>query len=291
MSAEASPVRIVPAATLDDDRRTELFNLVYSDYDVPMRLDAAALREHVRMHDVDLDASVVALSDGTPAGIALLALRGERAWIAGMGVAPQARRTGLGRALMHDAIAGAARGGAREVVLEVLQQNERARRLYESMGFRLTRALEVWRLDAVLAADGAGEIPAADARAWIAAHRDRPEPWQLGDASVDRIASPERPLVGLEARAGGRRCGAAIGVVTPQRASLLQVAFTPEAGATAARALCAALRSRAPALRALNVPAGSLVAEALRAAGATLEVAQVEMSLALPPAPSGAGAR
>ncbi|HVX06461.1 ribosomal protein S18-alanine N-acetyltransferase [Humibacter sp.] len=50
-------------------------------------------------------------------------------------VAPEARRLGLGRALMNEMIAEATRLGAREIFLEVRADNPDAQRLYSTLGF------------------------------------------------------------------------------------------------------------------------------------------------------------
>ena len=50
-------------------------------------------------------------------------------------VLPEARRSGLGRALMGQMIAEARRRGVREVFLEVRADNPGAQSLYESLGF------------------------------------------------------------------------------------------------------------------------------------------------------------
>jgi ribosomal-protein-alanine N-acetyltransferase len=50
-------------------------------------------------------------------------------------VLPEARRTGLGRALMGQMIAEARRRGVREVFLEVRADNPGAQRLYQSLSF------------------------------------------------------------------------------------------------------------------------------------------------------------
>jgi hypothetical protein len=45
-------------------------------------------------YDIDLDASLVASRDGEPVGLANLALRGDEAWVGGVGVVPAARGEG-----------------------------------------------------------------------------------------------------------------------------------------------------------------------------------------------------
>lgn len=54
-----------------------------------------------------------------------------------LAVHPGSRRAGLGRVLMRRVLEVAARMGARQALLEVRRSNEAARRLYESLGFRV----------------------------------------------------------------------------------------------------------------------------------------------------------
>ena len=131
------------ADALDAHALVELFNLAYSDYFLPLRLDEDAMRTMVEVSDLDLGASPLADVDGAPAGFALLGVRDEEGWIGGMRVVPEARRRGLGRALMEAAIETARRRGVRRLRLEVLEQNEPAVRLYEQLGFERSRELEV----------------------------------------------------------------------------------------------------------------------------------------------------
>jgi GNAT superfamily N-acetyltransferase len=61
--------------------------------------------------------------------------------IQNLGVTPDARRFGLGQALLHQAMAGFARAGLRAVQLEVTAQNDGALRLYARLGFRRKKIL------------------------------------------------------------------------------------------------------------------------------------------------------
>lgn len=89
------------AHALSLPERVELFNAGYEGYVVPMHIDETALSWMVDKLDVDLDASRVAYRDGAPVGFANLAVRGDEAWVAGVGVITSARRTGVGEALME----------------------------------------------------------------------------------------------------------------------------------------------------------------------------------------------
>jgi ribosomal protein S18 acetylase RimI-like enzyme len=64
----------------------------------------------------------------------------ERAGLYSMWVAPDARRKGVGRALIDDAIRWAAQNGVFSLWLCVTQGNEPAKSLYRSFGFKETGA-------------------------------------------------------------------------------------------------------------------------------------------------------
>lgn len=64
---------------------------------------------------------------------------GVRTWVVEVFVDPRCRGTGLGGALLRRALAGAAGAGYRETGLVVTDGN-RARLVYESLGFRLVRS-------------------------------------------------------------------------------------------------------------------------------------------------------
>jgi len=94
---------LVAASSLPRSELAGLFNAGYSDYYVPLELDAA-LDGVVAAWDIELESSRVAHHDDEPAGFAFLAIRGDQGWIGGMGVAPRARRRGLGEAVMRGVI-------------------------------------------------------------------------------------------------------------------------------------------------------------------------------------------
>lgn len=71
-----------------------------------------------------------------PMGFALARDLGTECEILSLGVTPQRRRQGTGRALVAAIIAAAARRGLGSVVLEVAVDNDAARSLYAGTGFR-----------------------------------------------------------------------------------------------------------------------------------------------------------
>jgi ribosomal-protein-alanine N-acetyltransferase len=94
--------------------------------------------------DADALGQILALSGGfghlawqadSPAGFVLARDLGGEVEILSLGVVPQWRRQGIGRALLDAVIAEAGRRRSFSVVLEVAAGNETARRLYAAFGF------------------------------------------------------------------------------------------------------------------------------------------------------------
>jgi GNAT superfamily N-acetyltransferase len=270
-------VTLTNAAELSIGELAELFNRVYEGYAVPMHVDAGAMAFMEETFDLSVVHSRVAWRDGRSVGVAMLGLRGDRGWVGGMGVAPEARRAGVGEQLMRALIDSARAAGVKHLGLEVLEANDSARLLYEKLGFRTWRRLEVmlWEgLPAVPAGTAAACSP-REARARIRAARRVSEPWQRADRSLDRLDVSTPALRALTTPGGD-----AVYRITDGRASVLQLHATSE---TSAGVLIDTIRTRerVQSLRFLNVPDDDLAAAALRARGAVCSVAQFEMALEL----------
>lgn len=214
-----------PAEAFEPEALAALMERCYSDYEVPMHIDAAAFRFMARSFDLDMAESRVVSIGGTPVAIGLLGLRNGSAWVGGMGTAPEARRQGHAEAILLALLERARARSAREVWLEVLEQNVRAIPLYEKLGFAHVRTLNVWRLP--LAPERAPgcethPVPPAEARAFIASARRFREPWQRADASLERWTADGLALEGTLAVQGGAIVGAAVHRAAGERVSLLQ---------------------------------------------------------------------
>jgi ribosomal protein S18 acetylase RimI-like enzyme len=119
--------------------------------DTPEAFSSTLERERAFGEDVWRDrlgsaATFLAWRDGTPVGtVTVLAYHESHqhgfpgaAHIVAMWVTPAARRLGVGRQLVLAALDHARSDGAPSMVLWVFEDNERARALYERMGFRAT---------------------------------------------------------------------------------------------------------------------------------------------------------
>lgn len=81
--------------------------------------------------------SYIAIEGQCPQGYVAAAFRqgSNQAWILSLAVRPQYRQLGLGKRLMEAGLRGLAAAGAREVLLSVSPDNQRAIALYEGLGF------------------------------------------------------------------------------------------------------------------------------------------------------------
>ena len=125
--------------------------------------------------------------DGSVAAAATLAVRGERGWIGGFGVAPAHRGAGVASLLLKALLTNARQNYIRTVALEVLSQNSRAIRTYERGGFRTRRKLESSRW--LAPADCPAQVPLAAPDPFL----DRPDIatpcWQRESRSLRRQPS------------------------------------------------------------------------------------------------------
>lgn len=121
---------------------TDLINRAFSGYiGGDVQFAPYILANFLAQHDVNLGLSQIAVRDDEPVGLALVAQRGAESRVAMMGIADSAQGTGIGKWLMQKVINDAKGRGDSSLTLEVIEQNERAVRLYESVGFHSLRRL------------------------------------------------------------------------------------------------------------------------------------------------------
>ncbi|HYE42638.1 MAG TPA: GNAT family N-acetyltransferase [Caulobacteraceae bacterium] len=253
---------------------TRIWNAAYEDYLVPLNFTEALVERHVRRSQIDLSRSLVALVDDRPVGLSLAAVRAERAWIGGFGIALPFRRRGLAGQLMTAQLELLDREGVAETVLEVIDENP-ARQLYRRSGFVETRDLLLFE----------GLPPSGPARAetlspddFIAAHR-RLNPatptWRREIATgLDGIGEGAVPL-------GVRRGGEVVGYALAFEHGGKLVLFDAAAADTdAAVDLLCALGARWPALRLrlVDEPSTTPLAIGALASGLQVDTRQVEMA-------------
>jgi ribosomal protein S18 acetylase RimI-like enzyme len=279
------------AETLAPERVVAAFNRSFEGYFVPMTHTVDSLRMLIEVNDVALAHSFVAVDEqGRPGGVVLLAIRGARGWIAGMGLAPQWRGRGQAAPLMEAALTEARTLGLASVELEVLAQNTPARRLYTRLGFEAVRSLAVFTgpiAEGAVQGDELSaieEVPVEQALADFTALHQAPPPWQRDRPSLARMASSLRAsalMDGNDIRATLIHMPSGLGFSIMDFGSR---AATPEARCDDALALIGALMAPTPGapVRAINVAPDDPLGAALVALGCPTPHTQWEMLLPLP---------
>ena len=248
------------ARSLPPGERAELFNAAYEGYVVPFHLDEQQMAFMDNAFDLDLDASRVAYRDGKPVGLGNLGLRGEDAWIGGVGVVSAARRSGVGEALMRALHEEARERDVSRIWLEVIVENTGALALYEKLGYEHVQDFEVWTLPGSEGEHAGREVPVAEVKARLS---DGHEPWQRANGTLANYDD----VRGLVTDRG------AMLFCVRSSAQLQQYAGEPEP-------LLQALRTFGDA-SILNLPEDDPAAPVLRELGGSVMVRQHEMRLEL----------
>ena len=191
-----------PALDFDLAFLADLFNRGFEGYVVPVRESPRGLAARLRFDSIDLGLSRVAMLDDRAAGILFVSVRGWHCRIAGMGVVADARRQGVGRRLMAEAIQHCRLAGLRRMVLEVIEQNVPALSLYRDLNFVVEQRLVGYTRPASHSAPTAesrrdelalAEIDPRAVSRQIAIEADPDLPWQL---AAETFGSPGLGLSG-----------------------------------------------------------------------------------------------
>lgn len=181
----------------------DAFTRGFEKYVVPMHADAAMLELRARSESWDLNTSFVAFHANEFAGILCTARRGWCTRVAAMGVALPMRGRHIGQAMMRHCVAQARKRGDAELLLEVIDSNVAAIRLYESAGFQRLRRLVGFESVPARAGDDALDLVEIDPAEFAAVAQREYEPqvpWQMRPQTLINYTRPYRGFT-LEGRA------------------------------------------------------------------------------------------
>ncbi|WP_346353804.1 GNAT family N-acetyltransferase [Azotosporobacter soli] len=126
----------------------QAWNHGFQDYFVPIRLSTAAFVDRLSGEHLSPDHSLVALSKNEGAGLLLNGIEEiagcKTAWNGGTAVLPSWRSQGVGRKLLLEALQIYEDEGVARATLEVIQENERAFKLYQAVGYERRAELICW---------------------------------------------------------------------------------------------------------------------------------------------------
>lgn len=186
----------VPASYYTLPELVDQLNRGFEGYFLPIYFNVEMFSNMLRKDGIDLAESRVLVLDDQPCGIALIACRRSihSSRLAAMGIARDARGRGAGSWLMRVLIEEAYVRGDREMVLEVIEQNQPAVKLYRKYGFESVRRLVGYiSRNKPVPELGKGEMQRVDLSELgqsIAQHGLPDLPWQLSAESITQTNPP-----------------------------------------------------------------------------------------------------
>ena len=276
-------IHFAPAAAFSLGALAGIFTQAFEGYYYAQTLTGAMFAATTRLESLDLHYSPVMLSGAEPCGLAVLGLRGERAWCGGFGIAAPMRGAGLATRLVAEMLGQARAAGAGACVLEVLTRNDRAIRTYARAGFHTTRDLQIFEWLAPEGQEPAHQAPApalverAPARLLerFAELHPVPAAWQRDLPSL----LVRGRLRGLALMEGGRSSAYALLAETADGGARIEDLGAE--GVEQAAALVRALQRRYARIFSVNEPADSPLSAALDASGFVERDRQHEMAVQL----------
>jgi GNAT superfamily N-acetyltransferase len=192
MTLTVQPAVEFPLSTLCDLINRSFKGYVAGDihFELPM------LTSFMAQADIHLSRSVVALQDGEPAGIAMLARRGWTMRVGLMGIVAEFQNQGVGRWLLAQIAEQARTNGDHAVVLEVIEQNPRAVHLYESYGYKTIRRLIGCDYKSADQSASTGsptaleQVDIREAARHLTAWESADLPWQCSGFSLVKVGPP-----------------------------------------------------------------------------------------------------
>ena len=185
---------ILPASNYPLPDLVQYLNQGFEDYFIPIQFNHVTFLNMLRKDGIDLTASRILLVDHHPCGIALIARRGWTSRLAAMGISSERRGKGAGSWFMEKLTEEACERGDREMLLEVIEQNEPAVKLYRRCGFEsVRRLLGFVRKDSK--ESDPGDLQEIDLREMgrLVSQYGLPDlPWQLSGESIAQMNPPAR---------------------------------------------------------------------------------------------------
>ena len=170
----------------------DLLNLGFSDYFIHVELSLPVFLNMVRVDSIDLGSSRVIYLNDEAAGAALIARRGWTSRLAAMCMAPAWRGRGSGGAAMDLLLSEASVRRDHSMVLEVIESNAPAVRLYERCGFKTERRLVGYEGGSAEMQDSVGlqEEDIREVARLVAMYGLENLPWQISAESLAQASAP-----------------------------------------------------------------------------------------------------
>lgn len=184
---------ILPAHDLALKEQAQIFNRAFAGYLAGWTdIDAAGLARLICAQGIDICHSRFVRADGAITGFGYINRTGNVSRLAGMGVVPEARRTGAAASLLSQLLNEARSRTDAAMVLECFEQNLSGLALYRRNGFCELTRLFGWRRVAQnveMPIEGRLDEISLLAASQIRSSKEFPEiPWQISCHAVAKLA-------------------------------------------------------------------------------------------------------
>ena len=185
---------IVPAHELSFAEQAEVFASAFTGYiGGSFQMNAATLASFLTAQGIDLCYSRFARNDaGRLVSFGYINRTGNISRLAGMGTVEAARRTGAAGFALSTLLEEAKARGDQAMILEVIEQNPPAVKLYQSHGFKSLGRLLGWRRKGGGAASSDGELRELSVleATSLPTTLEYPDlPWQVSRHAATKVAS------------------------------------------------------------------------------------------------------
>lgn len=165
------------------------FIKAFSDYQEPMEMSLESFVSMMGRYSLDLSLSVGAFIDECLVSFILVGRRGNRVYDSGTATIREFRRQGIASKLFEYQMQILTKNDISEYILECIDTNEKAMKLYESKGFSVIRHLDCYRVSKIESKDMEIEEASLQEAAEIEASMPYKPSWQNSYLSYQKDAS------------------------------------------------------------------------------------------------------
>lgn len=169
-------------------------NKVFRDTPAPLRFTQASFECYLKRMDINLLVSRVYMHEGRPAGVALMAIRQQRAHLCAMGLVPEHRNQGKGAALLSSTLQAVP---GHTVTLDVAARNLAAVALYKSHGFHAVARHMFWYVCLPIALKSEWKVMSVTPELALNYTRSVTHPWAAQNETLSRDLEGKRGAVVL----------------------------------------------------------------------------------------------
>lgn len=142
-------MQFITLAQTDIATISDTFNHAFADYEIPLQFTPETLQQKIYAEDIDLSVSLGAFDNGILVGFIFFAIDTVdniiTAWDGGTGVIPTYRGQQLTQKMFAAILPTLQNKGVKRVLLEVLENNAGAKKIYEKIGFETIRTLHAYK--------------------------------------------------------------------------------------------------------------------------------------------------